>query len=200
VEWVGGVDNAPAAGVIRPSYVPAGGRTMPLAKATSARDSFGWLADTLAERRRMSGTLFQAASRQEIQQRLARLSPDRAPRWGRFNAPRMVVHLADSIRMAFGELSVAPKATPLRYPILKQFAIYVAPWPRGSATSPELLARAPAAWNGEIVTLSALVERFSTRSPAGKWPRHPLFGSMTGRAWGVLAYRHCDHHFRQFGI
>ena len=148
----------------------------------------------------MSGTLLHAASRQEIQQRLARLSPDRTPHWGSFNAPRMVVHLADSIRMAFGEIPVAPVNTPLRFPPVKQLAIYVLPWPHGTQTAPELLTRAPAAWNGEVVTLSALVEKFSTRSPRGAWPRHPLFGAMSGRAWGVLAYRHCDHHFRQFGV
>jgi hypothetical protein len=148
----------------------------------------------------MSGTLFHAASRTEIQQRLVKLVPDRAPLWGKFNAPRMVVHLADSIRMALGELPVAGKHTPLRLPILKQFVIYLAPFPKGTPTAPELLARAPAAWNGEIVALSALVERFSARSPRDRWPDHPIFGAMSGRAWGVLAYRHCDHHFRQFGI
>lgn len=148
----------------------------------------------------MSGTLLHAASRSEIQHRLARLAPDGAPHWGKFNAPRMVVHLADSIRMAFGELAVAPIASPIQLPGIKHLAIYVLPWPHGSQTAPELLARAPAAWNGEVVTLSALVEKFSTRSPRDRWPRHPMFGAMSGRAWGVLAYRHCDHHFRQFGI
>ena len=148
----------------------------------------------------MSGTLFHAASRQEIQQRLAKLAPDRVPLWGKLTAPRMVVHLADAMKMAFGELAVAPKRAPLRLPVIKQLAIYVLPWPHGATTAPELIARAPAAWNGEIVTLSALVERFSTKSPRDAWPAHPMFGAMSGRAWGVLAYRHCDHHFRQFGI
>lgn len=148
----------------------------------------------------MSATLFHAASRQEIQQRLVRLAPDRAPLWGKFNAPRMVVHLADALKMALGELPVALKKTPLRYPVLKQLVIYVAPWPHGTPTAPELLARTPEAWNGEVVALSALVERFAARSAREKWPAHPAFGSLSGRAWGVLAYRHCDHHFRQFGI
>ncbi len=148
----------------------------------------------------MSATLFQAARRAEIQQRLARLVPDSAPRWGKLTAPRMVVHLADAFKMAFGELAVAPKKVPIRFPIIKQLAIYVLPWPQSTPTAPELLARAPAAWTGEVVALSALIERFSTRSPRDKWPPHPAFGSMSGRAWGVLAYRHCDHHFRQFGI
>ena len=148
----------------------------------------------------MGKTMFHAASRTELQQRLAGLVPERAPLWGRMNAPKMVAHLVDSLRMALGELSTVPKWTPLRLPVLKQLVIFLLPWPKGAQTAPELLARSPAAWNGEVVALSALIERFATRSAAGSWPPHPLFGSMTGNAWGALAYRHCDHHFRQFGV
>ena len=28
---------------------------------------------------------------------------------------------------------------------------------------------------------------------------HSFFGSMTGAEWGVLQYKHVDHHLRQFG-
>ena len=148
----------------------------------------------------MSKSIFQAGSRAEIQQRLAMLTPDRAPRWGKMNAPKMVVHLADALKMALGELPVKPRRSPLRFPVIKQLIIYVLPWPKGAPTAPELLARAPDAWNGEVVSLSALVEKFSTRSASDKWPPHPAFGKMSGRLWGALVYRHCDHHFTQFGI
>lgn len=148
----------------------------------------------------MRKSIFQAASRAELQQRLAHLAPDRAPLWGKMNAPKMVVHLSDALKMALGELPVKQKKLPLRFPVIKHLAIYVLPWPKGTPTAPELLARAPEAWNGEIVTLSALLEKFSTRSANDSWPRHPAFGKMSGRLWGALVYRHCDHHFTQFGI
>jgi hypothetical protein len=148
----------------------------------------------------MTKSIFQAARRTELQQRLSHLAPETVQIWGKMNAPRMVVHLADALKMALGELPVAPKKTVLRFPVLKQLAIYLLPWPQGTGTAPELIARMPAAWNGEIVTLSALIERFANLSPSGKWAPHPLFGALSGRAWGVLVYRHCDHHFRQFGI
>ena len=28
---------------------------------------------------------------------------------------------------------------------------------------------------------------------------HSFFGKMTGAEWGVLQYKHVDHHLRQFG-
>ena len=28
---------------------------------------------------------------------------------------------------------------------------------------------------------------------------HSFFGTMSGAEWGVLQYKHLDHHLRQFG-
>lgn len=148
----------------------------------------------------MGKSIFQAAARTELQQRLARLKPDSAPKWGKMNAPKMVVHLADAAKMALGELPVAHIKAPIRFPVIKHLIIYVMPWPKGTPTAPELVARVPAAWNGEVVTLSALIERFATRSVNEKWPPHPAFGTMSGRLWGALVYKHFNHHFTQFGI
>ena len=46
----------------------------------------------------MRKTMFHAAARRELQQRLARLTPDRAPLWGTMNAPRMLVHVSDALK------------------------------------------------------------------------------------------------------
>lgn len=59
-------------------------------------------------------TLFDDRRRREIQDRLGRLTPVTAPQWGKFDAPKMVVHCADAIRMALGKLPATPKNTPLR--------------------------------------------------------------------------------------
>jgi hypothetical protein len=145
-------------------------------------------------------TILDAATRADLSARLSRLAPDARPVWGKFTAPRMVCHVSDALRMALGDLPVAPKRLPLRYPVIKQLVIYLFPFPRGTPTAPELLARLPQEWNGEVQSLRDELQKFSTRTPDEHWPDHPAFGSMSGRAWGVLAYRHMDHHFRQFGI
>jgi hypothetical protein len=147
----------------------------------------------------MARSLLQPETKREIQARIARLSAAQAARWGRLSAPRMVVHLTDSMKMATGDLTVAPKRVPLRYPPLKQLVIYWLPFPKGVPTAPELLARAPTDWATELSELLASIDRFAGRDPAASWPDHPAFGRMSGRQWGVLAYRHIDHHLRQFG-
>ena len=56
-----------------------------------------------------------------------------------FTAPKMVCHLADSLKMAMGDLKVASKRLPIRYPPLKQLILYVAPFPKGAPTAPHYL-------------------------------------------------------------
>ena len=54
---------------------------------------------------------------------------------------------------------------------------------------------------GEVYTRGTLtLARLASKSPTEVWPEHPAFGSLTHRAWGVLKYRHADHHLRQFGV
>jgi hypothetical protein len=145
-------------------------------------------------------TLFDDRRRREFQERLGRLTPATAPQWGKFDAARMVVHVADSLRMALGTLPAKSKRLPIRHPPLKQLLFYWLPWPKGVPTAPELLQRSPADWDAEVAGLLALIEEAGTVPPDFVWPEHPAFGRMSRRAWGVLGYRHLDHHFRQFGV
>ena len=145
-------------------------------------------------------TLYHVGRRQELKERLGRLSADTRPQWGKFDAPRMVVHCSDAIRMALGKLPAKPKNTPLRRAPLKQLFVYVLPWPKGAPTARELLERTPADWSAEVATLLELMEEAAAVPRDFEWPEHPAFGRMSHRAWGVLGYRHLDHHFRQFGV
>ena len=137
-----------------------------------------------------------------LRDRVQRLTPESSAQWGRMNAPQMVAHLTDAIRMASGELPTAPKNMPLlRYPPMKQLVLYCLPFPKGAPTAPELLARKP----GSGRWRSASFATSSTSScAAGPLPRsrgrHPVFGRLSGKAWGTLVYRHMDHHLKQFGV
>jgi hypothetical protein len=148
----------------------------------------------------MPKSLSNAKTRQEVLDRLKRLSPEATPSWGRMTGPQMLAHIADWMLMVSGDLPVASKKLPLRYPPLKQLLIYWLPIPRGVPTAPELLARTPADWRVEHDSVCDRVRSFETLNRKGEWPEHPAFGRMTSRAWGVLAYRHTDHHLRQFGV
>lgn len=144
-------------------------------------------------------TLWNSADRKEMQERARRLQPGAQPAWGRMNAPQMVAHVADQLRMTLGKIQPRIMRTPARFFPIKQLFIYLLPWPKGAETIPELIARAPGQWGTEIDELVALIAEFEQHRPA-QWPVHPLFHRLSRRAWGRLAYRHLDHHFTQFGV
>ncbi len=144
-------------------------------------------------------SLLDPAARDEILSRLERLRPDSPRRWGRMTAEQMISHLADQLRMGLGEIPPGPPAGPLRFAPMRYLAIHVMPWPRGKVQAPaEAFTNAPTTWEADREALTHLIARFAEQDPEAAWPAHSSFGRMTSHDWGVLAYRHLDHHLRQF--
>jgi hypothetical protein len=112
----------------------------------------------------------------------------------------MLQHLCLSARMGLGELPVnsANKRPFQKFP-LKHLLLYVVPFPKGAPTAPELKCNASALFEEERAALLTLLERIGTGPHEGAAPPHPLFGPMTWREWGVVTYKHADHHLKQFG-
>ncbi len=145
-------------------------------------------------------TLFNSEWRAVLLERLGAVHPEEPARWGRMNAPQMLAHLGDMMRLTLGDEPCCRMPSPLRYPGLKQAVLYVLPWPKGRVQGPpEAFVTPPTSWSMDVAALEALIARFIARGPSGMWPEHPLFGPLTGLEWGVFSYRHFDHHLRQFG-
>jgi hypothetical protein len=145
-------------------------------------------------------TLWNSDDHRELRERLERITPQSAALWGRMTAPQMIVHLSDAYRMAMGDLPCKPKKLPLRFFPLKQLVIYWLPFPKNAPTAPELVSRAPADWTAEVAELRTLMDRIASRGPSSCSAEHPAFGKVSGKGWGVLCYKHADHHLRQFGV
>ena len=103
--------------------------------------------------------------------RLDRLSPESDPRWGTMSSEQMICHAADHLRVALGDTEVNPRKLALRF------------GDREVAVSPGLP-----------------LDRVGDRSPVEAWGRHPWFGSISGKEWGLVCWRHLDYHLRQFGV
>ncbi|HVE71986.1 MAG TPA: DUF1569 domain-containing protein [Thermoanaerobaculia bacterium] len=145
-------------------------------------------------------TLFDIFDRDEILTRVERLNADSRPQWGKMNVEMMLAHLVASMRMAKGELAVASKKLPIRFPPLRQLFVYWLPWPKGSPTAPELLPSDIGAIEDNKRDLARLIAEVGARGAYETWPEHPAFGDLGRRGWGVLTWRHLDHHLRQFGV
>ncbi len=143
-------------------------------------------------------TFRDATDRAAIVARLDRLTERMPPQWGRFTASKMLAHMTDACRMALGELPVRRRNIPLidRFPV-KQLVLYVLPFPKNSPTAREIISRMPEPFDAERTQLKALIAKLDGNT--GKAP-HPIFGPLTPNEWGVLGYKHLDHHLRQFGV
>jgi hypothetical protein len=147
-------------------------------------------------------TILDATDRDTLCRRVASLTSASTPRWGRMNVRAMVAHLSQWTRMALGELPVAPrnKVAFQVFP-LKHLILYVFPFPKGVPTARELLSRQEEGpIEADQAALQALLQRLGTGPGEGMGPVHPLFGALTRKEWGALAYKHSDHHLRQFGV
>ena len=147
------------------------------------------------------GSILNEVDRKAILQRIGSVTNDSVPRWGQMDARAMLTHLKQSALMALGELSVAGKGKRAFqvFPI-KHLSLYVAPFPKGAPTAPELLVPDAAPVDAIRSELMSLVERIGAGPREGDGPVHPLFGRLSFREWGVATYKHTDHHLRQFGV
>ncbi len=147
-------------------------------------------------------SLWNEPDRRDLISRFDKLRPDTRPQWGSMSAPQMLAHIGDAMRMTIGAMRVESKGTPLRFTPIKQLVIYALPSvPRNLPTVPELKKTEPGVWSNDLRDVKELVRRAVVRydQRAMKWPDHPAFGKMSPRAWGVVSYKHLDHHLRQFG-
>ena len=102
--------------------------------------------------------------------------------------------------MELGDLPVKPKhATIPRTALFKWLFLNVLPFPKGAPTAKELISRAPETWEVERSQLIELMKRAGGDEARSVTAEHPLFGPLTRAQWGQLAWKHLDHHLRQFG-
>ena len=147
-------------------------------------------------------TIFDEQARQGLLARIDKLTPDCTPRWGKMNAEQMLAHLVEAMKLGTGDIQAKPRKTPFRRWPMQQLIIYLLPWPKGAPTAKELIRTdsdaGTLAMNRE--ELARLVGVIVSRGNETDWPEHPAFGKLSRRAWGVLGWRHIDHHLRQFGL
>lgn len=135
--------------------------------------------------------------------RLNALRPDTQRRWGTMTAGEMVCHLADAHAAVKDPDGRRP--APRWRPVVKWIALY-APlaWPKGFKAPARIDQRKegtkPVAFEADrqraVDTLLAL----AVAKPNAWPPNHAVFGTLSAAEWHRWAYRHTDHHLRQFGL
>ncbi len=145
-------------------------------------------------------SLLNSKSHQEIQVRIAKLSPDSKPKWGKMSAGQMLKHCQRPL-----EIAVYQKDFDLKPNILVKLFFKKAmyndkpfmknmPTPKGFAVSDDV------DFNTEKESLLKLINAFYQLKDQGEWKSHPVFGKLSSQEWGQMQYKHLDHHLKQFGV
>jgi hypothetical protein len=142
--------------------------------------------------------------RRRLIARLAALRVDSSRRWGTLTPHEMVCHLGDTTAMV---LRTRPRPVPIRpraRPIGKCLLLWTPlRWPHGWPTNPSQDPRAggtrPSEFERDRARAIDGIEGIAAAADALE-PVHGLFGTMSMRDWQRWAYKHTDHHLRQFGV
>jgi hypothetical protein len=145
----------------------------------------------------------------QLVERLTALRPDTPRKWGTLTPGEMLCHLGDATASVLDRDSTASAnapAEPIRHrPVLKWIALRSPlPWPQGlktpAAVDPHADGTKPSDFETDrqraVSGLRAVAAAPASALTAG----HGAFGRMTVQDWHRWAYRHTDHHLRQFGL
>ena len=137
-------------------------------------------------------------------ERLGSIDAESVRRWGTLTPHEMLCHLGDANAMVLG---VRPRKGPVRIrrrPLVKWLGLWSPiPWPHGWPTNPAHDPKAegtrPSEFAKDLARAIEGLEGIAAAAPGGLIPAHGLFGTMSLADWQRWAYRHTNHHLRQFG-
>ena len=147
-------------------------------------------------------TVFDKTTREELMSRINTLDESKAAEWGKMNAYQVLKHCSSWEEWVHGRNNTVYKRSFMgllfgRW-VLKSMTKDDEPLRRSTPTSPQFVITET---SGEIEPFKrkwiALIEEYARFSNPNFV--HDFFGKMTPEQIGILAYKHTDHHLRQFG-
>ncbi len=150
--------------------------------------------------------LFDPDLAEQLKQRILRMQPDSTRQWGSMSPTQTLAHCTSGMQMAMGTLNAKRAPFPARIlgPLIKPLVFGDdKPIRRNSPSAPELFPAnsTTSDFEHERTQLLAAIDNFVLQNSAGcSQHPHPFFGRLTPQQWAILAYKHLDHHLRQFDV
>jgi hypothetical protein len=140
--------------------------------------------------------------RGELIARLEKLTGQEKPAWGKMTLEQMLSHLVQTGDLPF-ETIMGDHSNLVSRTLLKPLVLYVLPIPKEVKVGPELdqqqNGRKPLGIDVDKAAAIESINRLATLPVDHDCLGHPFFGKMSTKQWCVMAYKHIDHHLRQFG-
>lgn len=146
-------------------------------------------------------TIFDRSTREELIQRINKLNENSVGLWGKMNIFQMLKHCTLWQEMILGKKKYKQNFIGRLFGklMLKNAVKDDTPMKRGTPTIPEFKNLEE---NGDVEAqkqewISLIAEHAAFQNPDFV---HPFFGKMTKEQIGYHAYKHIDHHLRQFNV
>jgi len=140
-----------------------------------------------------------------LTERLSALRPDSQRRWGTLTPHEMLCHLGDAAEMVLRIRARTDPVVARPRPVVKWLGLWTPiRWPHGWQTNPahdpRVAGTRPTAFAADWQRARAGIHGIATTRGEAIEPAHGFFGTMSVRDWQRWAYKHTDHHLRQFGL
>jgi len=144
--------------------------------------------------------LFDPAVKQEIIDRINKLTPQTKQLWGKMNVSQMLAHIQMPIQIAYG--THQPKGSFLLRligPLFKSKLWDEKPYKQSLPTDPTfVMTGSQKEFEKERSAVLDLINKFCNENIMGE--HHPVFGKLTKENWSKATWKHLDHHLKQFGV
>jgi hypothetical protein len=146
-------------------------------------------------------TIFDKSTQDALIIRIRSISDRHTAQWGKMNVYQMLMHCIKWEEMALGKTKYKQA---LLGKLFGKFALpnFIGdekPLKKNVPTVPEFKIKQT---SEDILSLQSkwitLIEEYNNFTNDNF--THPFFGKMTKEQIGVMAYKHADHHLRQFGV
>jgi hypothetical protein len=143
--------------------------------------------------------LFDTGVKQEIIERINKLTPQSHRQWGKMDVAQMLAHVQVPIGVAFGTSTVKGNwLMKLILPLFKKALYDEKPWKQGLPTDKTFIMTGQARdFEKEKKLLLESISRFTEANMITE--KHPVFGKLTKEQWSKATWKHLDHHLKQFG-
>ena len=147
-------------------------------------------------------TIFDTDTRDELLERIRKLSSDSPRHWGKMAPSQMMEHAARALDMAMGK---KPMKQIFLGKLLSRFFknefLGEKPFKPNRPTGPNFKIKNEPEFEATRARLIRLIDKFHDLGESGLDGNiHGFFGPLTGKQWGETQYKHLDHHLRQFGV
>ncbi len=145
--------------------------------------------------------LFNQTDSAEVIKRIEKLQPNSNREWGKMNVAQMLAHCQVPFEVFFGEKKQKRGLIGMLFGAMaKKRMLHEGAFAKNLPTAKDFIVSDERNFEKEKQQLITLIKRFTSTGDPHSIQKHPFFGKMSGNEWSVLAYKHLDHHLKQFAV